>query len=138
MLDLSPTKLIIIFVVGVLLLGPKRIPQVAHQLGTAWRKVRAFQQQIDREIRQAVPDLPTSQEIVRFARSPVTMLNQLADLRDVVADGTAPPAEGTEVDSTAPATNSATTSLAADGSARLRPPDTADAGSWIAGDPQLN
>ncbi len=79
MLDLSPTKLIIIFVVVVVLLGPKKLPEVARQLGAGWRKLRDFHSQLDRELRQSMPDLPSSQEIVRFARSPLTLLNQLAD-----------------------------------------------------------
>jgi sec-independent protein translocase protein TatB len=78
-LDLSPTKLIIIFVVVVVLLGPKRLPEVARQLGAGWRRLRELHLQFDRELRQSMPDLPSSQEIVRFARSPVTLLNQLAD-----------------------------------------------------------
>ena len=81
MLDLSPTKLLIIFVVVVILLGPKRLPEVARQLGAGWRKVREMHTRLDSELRQVVPDLPSSQDIVRFARSPVTLLNQLADVR---------------------------------------------------------
>ena len=91
MLDLSPTKLIIIFVVVVVLLGPNRLPEVARQLGAGWRKLRDLHSQIDRELRQSVPDLPSSQDIVRFARSPITLLNQLADFT------TGPPSrEGTD------------------------------------------
>ncbi|HVC13438.1 MAG TPA: twin-arginine translocase TatA/TatE family subunit [Acidimicrobiales bacterium] len=82
MLDLSPTKLLIIFVVVVVLLGPKRLPEVARQLGAAWRKLREFHLHVDQELRQSLPDLPSSQDIVRFARSPVTLLNQLADRHD--------------------------------------------------------
>jgi TatA/E family protein of Tat protein translocase len=79
-LDLSPTKLVVILVVAVVLLGPKRLPQVARQLGAGWRRVREVSRQIDQEVRHSIPDLPSSQDIVRFARSPVTLLNQLADM----------------------------------------------------------
>lgn len=79
MLDLSPTKLIIIFVVAIVLLGPKRLPQVARQLGAAWAKARTYTQRIDAELRQTMPDLPSSRDIVRYARSPITLLNELAD-----------------------------------------------------------
>ena len=82
MLDLSPTKLLIIFVVVVVLLGPKRLPEVARQLGAGWRKLRDLHGRLDSELRRTMPDLPTSQEIVRFARSPITLLNQLADHTD--------------------------------------------------------
>lgn len=87
MLDLSPTKLIIIFIVVVVLLGPKRLPEVARQLGAGWRKVRELHLRVDRELRQSLPDLPSSQDIVRFARSPVSLLNQLAERQD----GSSPP-----------------------------------------------
>ena len=79
MLDLSPTKLVIVLVVVVVLLGPKRIPEVARQLGAGWSKLRDLHSKIDRELRQTMPDLPSSQEIVRMARSPLTLLGQLAD-----------------------------------------------------------
>lgn len=88
MLDLSPTKLLIVFVVAVVLLGPKRLPRVARELGAGWRKLRELHRRVDSELRQSMPDLPTSQEIVRFARSPITMLNRLAALdEDGGADG---------------------------------------------------
>jgi sec-independent protein translocase protein TatB len=96
-LDLSPTKLIIIFVVVVVLLGPKRLPEVARQLGAWWRKLRDLHGQLDRELRQTMPDLPSSQDIVRFARSPITLLNQLADQPGQSAFS-GPPADGVSQD----------------------------------------
>lgn len=82
MLDLSPTKILIIVVVALLLLGPKRIPEIARQLGAGWRKLRTVQQRVDAELRQSIPDLPTRQELVRYARSPISVLNRLAELPD--------------------------------------------------------
>ena len=79
MLDLSPAKLLVIVIVAVILLGPDKLPQVARQVGAAWRKLRDFQQRVDQEVRQNVPDLPSTQEIARFARSPMTVLNRWAD-----------------------------------------------------------
>jgi hypothetical protein len=82
MLDLSPAKLLVIVIVAVILLGPDKLPQVARQVGAAWR----------------------TQEIARFARSPMTVLNRWAALApedelvedpaatdDVAADGDAWP-----------------------------------------------
>lgn len=86
MLDLSPTKLLIIFVVVIVLLGPKRLPQVARQLGAAWRKVVGLQRQIEQELREKVPDLPSSHEIARFARSPTMILNHFAQMSDGTED----------------------------------------------------
>jgi sec-independent protein translocase protein TatB len=79
MLDLSPVKLLFILIVAMILLGPDKLPQVARQMGSAWRRLRELQQRIDSEVRQSIPDLPSTQDIARFARSPVALLNQLAD-----------------------------------------------------------
>jgi sec-independent protein translocase protein TatB len=111
-LDLSPTKLLIIFVVVVVLLGPKKLPEVARQLGAAWRKLREFHSQIDRELRQSMPDLPSSQEIVRFARSPLTLLNQLADNPDEARSDPADRAVSAD-----PSASAVRSSLSADGAA---------------------
>ncbi|MGH9086603.1 MAG: Sec-independent protein translocase subunit TatA/TatB [Acidimicrobiales bacterium] len=95
--DLSPLKLLIIFIVVVILLGPHRLPEVARQLGAGWQWVRDVHQRMDQEIRKNVPDLPASQDLARLARSPVSLLNELASMpaadRDApVVDPGAPPA----------------------------------------------
>lgn len=79
MLSLSPIKLVVILAVILVVLGPDKLPDVARQLGGAWRSLREWQAKIEKEVREVVPDLPSSQDIVRMARSPVNMLNQLAD-----------------------------------------------------------
>src|SRR5579862_5905580 len=79
MLSLSPVKILIVLVVGLVLLGPDKLPQVARQLGAAWRAFRQFHERMEAEIRQTIPDLPSTGEIARFARSPVALLNRLAD-----------------------------------------------------------
>jgi TatA/E family protein of Tat protein translocase len=97
MLDLSPVKLLIILIVAVLLVGPTKLPQVARQIGAAWRKFNEFRVRIDREVRESMPDLPSSQDLARYARSPVALLNQLAsfDTEPLVADPGAEPAPDT-------------------------------------------
>jgi sec-independent protein translocase protein TatB len=80
MLSLSPVKLLIVALVAMILLGPDKLPQVARQLGVGWRAVRQFQQRIETELRESMPDLPPTSEIARMARSPLSILNQLADL----------------------------------------------------------
>ena len=80
MLTLSPLKLLIVLVVALILVGPDRLPQVAKQLGTAWRTFRQLHQRVEREVRETIPDLPSTSEIARLARSPVAFLNQLAGL----------------------------------------------------------
>ncbi len=80
MLDLTPVKLLLVLVVALILLGPHQLPKLARQLGAGWRRLQAFREQVDAEIRQSIPDLPSSQDLARLARSPVALLNQLAEM----------------------------------------------------------
>lgn len=79
MFSLSPIKIMVIVAVVLVLLGPDKLPEVAHKLGNAWRQFKRFQERIENEVREVVPDLPSASEIARIARSPVNLLNQLAD-----------------------------------------------------------
>ena len=65
-----------------LVMGPDKLPEVAHKLGASWRALKNLQERVEAEIRDAVPDLPSTAEIARLARSPVNLLNQLADRAD--------------------------------------------------------
>ena len=71
-------------IVGVvlLLMGPDKLPEVAHKLGAAWRAIKNLQEKVEAEVREAIPDLPSTGDIARIARSPVNLLNQLADRVD--------------------------------------------------------
>jgi sec-independent protein translocase protein TatB len=107
--DLSPIKILVIVAVALFLLGPDKLPDVAHKLGSSWRALKRLQEKVESEVREAIPDLPSTSEIVRIARSPVNMLNQLADradARDVktaAASATsAAPKEGVDAPSPAP------------------------------------
>jgi Sec-independent protein translocase protein TatA len=79
MLSLSPMKIFIIVAVVVVLLGPDKLREVAHQLGATWQSLRRFQERVESEVRDALADLPSSGDLARIARSPVSMRNQLAD-----------------------------------------------------------
>jgi TatA/E family protein of Tat protein translocase len=79
MLGLSPVRLLIIVVVALVVLGPDKLPQYARQAGTAWKSLKGLQQRVEDELREVVPDLPRTSDIARYARSPVSLLNQLAD-----------------------------------------------------------
>jgi sec-independent protein translocase protein TatB len=78
-LGLSPLRLLIIGVVGLILVGPDKLPGLARQAGTAWKTLRSLQERVEDEIRQTVPDLPRTSDIARYARSPVSLLNKLAE-----------------------------------------------------------
>ena len=98
---MSPIKLLVIAAVIMLLMGPDKLPDVAHKLGAAWRTLKKIQERVESEVREAIPDLPSTGDIARIARSPVNLLNQLADRVDAKEAAAATPVapESTEGDS---------------------------------------
>ncbi|HWE66578.1 MAG TPA: twin-arginine translocase TatA/TatE family subunit [Acidimicrobiales bacterium] len=80
MLNLDPAKLLIIAVVAVILLGPDKLPQFARQVGGAWRSFNEFRHRMETEVRSSIPDLPSSTDIARLARSPSALLNHLSNM----------------------------------------------------------
>jgi sec-independent protein translocase protein TatB len=98
MLNLDPGKLLVIGVVAIILLGPDRLPQVARQLGGAWRSLNEFRHRMESEVRNTMPDLPPTSEIARLARSPSALLNHLSNMSsDEAPDGSfQPPAVPSE------------------------------------------
>ncbi|HEY6425722.1 MAG TPA: twin-arginine translocase TatA/TatE family subunit [Acidimicrobiales bacterium] len=87
MLNLDPAKLLVIAVVAIILLGPDRLPQVARQIGAAWRSFNEFRHRMESEVRSSMPDLPPTSEIARLARSPSALLNHLSTMSEDEADG---------------------------------------------------
>ncbi len=116
MLSLSPIKILIVLVVAMILLGPDKVPQVARQIGGAWRAFRGFHERVEHEVRQNMPDLPSTNEIARLARSPVAFLNKMADLSPTLDPAVPDPG------APAPSTQEA---WPADPSAAAATPDTA-------------
>jgi sec-independent protein translocase protein TatB len=91
MLNLDPGKLLVIAVVAIILLGPDRLPQVARQVGGAWRSFNEFRHRMESEVRSSMPDLPSTSEIARLARSPSALLNHLSTMsteEEAAAEGT--------------------------------------------------
>ena len=80
MFNLDPGKLLVIAVVAIILLGPDRLPQVARQVGGAWRSFNEFRHRMESEVRSSMPDLPPTSEIARLARSPSALLNHLSTM----------------------------------------------------------
>ena len=78
MINISPIKIMVILTVIVVLLGPDKLPEVAHKLGSYWRSLKGFQQRVETELREAIPDLPSSHDIVRIVRNPVQLLDEFA------------------------------------------------------------
>jgi TatA/E family protein of Tat protein translocase len=77
--NLSPFKIMIIVAVILVVLGPDKLPQAARQIGNGWRSLKQFQQKVESEVRDAIPTLPSSGDLARVVRSPVNLLNELAD-----------------------------------------------------------
>jgi TatA/E family protein of Tat protein translocase len=80
MLNLDPAKLLVIAVVAIILLGPDKLPQVARQVGGAWRSFNEFRHRMETEVRNTMPDLPSTTEIARLARSPSALLDHLSNM----------------------------------------------------------
>jgi TatA/E family protein of Tat protein translocase len=97
---LSPVKVMVIVAVVLLLLGPDKLPEVAHRLGSSWRALKRLQERVESEVRDAIPDLPSTGDIARIVRSPINLLNQLSDSVDAKEAAevrkNAPPAPATE------------------------------------------
>jgi sec-independent protein translocase protein TatB len=92
MLNLDPGKLLVIGVVAIILLGPDRLPQVARQIGGAWRAFNEFRHRMETQVRDTMPDLPDTAEIARLARSPSALLNHLSNMAsDEEPDGSFQP-----------------------------------------------
>ena len=100
---MSPLKIMIIVAVVLLLLGPDNLPEVAHKLGSSWRALKRLQERVESEVREAIPDLPSSNDIARIARSPVHLLNQLADRVDQKEESDATAARAAEAPPAPPA-----------------------------------
>jgi len=76
--------------------GPDKLPQVAKQAGALWHTLRSLQQRVEDEIREVAPDLPRSSDLVRYARSPVTLAQTSSPTRpkaEVIGDTADAPGE---------------------------------------------
>ena len=134
MFNLDPAKLLIIAVVAVILLGPDKLPQVARQVGGAWRSFNEFRHRMETEVRGSIPDLPSTTDIARLARSPSALLNHLSTM-DGKGEDTAAAAAAVATPETppAPGTTSVPRTRPMTPPAPMRPSDDV-----VTGDPSLN
>lgn len=86
MLDLSPLKIMVVVTVVLILLGPDKLPEVSRKLGATWRAIKQFQEKVETEVREVIPQLPNSGDLSRLVRSPIGLLNHLADRADLGDD----------------------------------------------------
>lgn len=76
---LDPSKLLVILIVALVVLGPDKLPSVARQMGAAWGEIRKFRERLETEVRGTFPDLPSTHQVAQAVRSPLAFLDQLAD-----------------------------------------------------------
>jgi sec-independent protein translocase protein TatB len=86
MLLLSPPKLLIILVIALIVLGPDKLPSTARRIGALWSDVKRWRSHLENEVRATFPDLPSTTEIARVVRSPLSMLDRLADGHGATSD----------------------------------------------------
>jgi Sec-independent protein translocase protein TatA len=79
MLLLSPPKLLMVLVIALIVLGPDKLPSTARRIGALWSDVKRWRSHLENEVRTTFPDLPSTTEIARVVRSPLSMLDRLAD-----------------------------------------------------------
>ncbi len=113
MFNLDPGKLLVIAVVAIILLGPDRLPQVARQVGAAWRSFNEFRHRMESEVRNSMPDLPPTSEIARLARSPSALLNHLSNMSEDTTEE--PAADGAAAAEAAGAAEGAAAAIAENG-----------------------
>jgi TatA/E family protein of Tat protein translocase len=142
MLNLDPAKLLVIAVVAVILLGPDRLPQVARQLGGAWRSFNEYRHRMENEVRSSMPDLPSTTEIARLARSPSALLNHLSNMSSDTNGtlGTATPTRGEHLGSATFATAAPMEPMStdADSPPHMTQDRSAQPAEVDAGDPSMN
>ncbi len=54
---LDPSKLLVILVLALVILGPERLPKAARQIGAFWRDFNLFRERLEQEVRSALPDV---------------------------------------------------------------------------------
>jgi sec-independent protein translocase protein TatB len=86
MILLSPPKLLVILVIALIVLGPDKLPSTARRIGALWSDVKRWRAHLEGEVRASFPDLPSTTEIARAVRSPISMLDRLADEHGASAD----------------------------------------------------
>jgi Sec-independent protein translocase protein TatA len=78
MFNIDPSKVLVIAVVIIIVLGPERLPHVFRQVGGVWRSFSQFRQRMESEVRSSLPDLPSTTELATYARSPSALLDRIS------------------------------------------------------------
>jgi Sec-independent protein translocase protein TatA len=87
---LDPGKLLVIGVVALVVLGPDHLPKVAKTVGSFWSDFTRWRASVDAQVRAAFPDLPATHEIAAAVRSPLVLLDRLAQESEATVKATGP------------------------------------------------
>jgi sec-independent protein translocase protein TatB len=110
---LDPEKILAVLVIALIVLGPEKLPRVARQLGAAWRELTKFRDKVEREVRDAFPDVDLPKIPARPSRAVAGFLSDLTSpltaplpAASSGQNGSAPAVEAAEADpQVEPATN---------------------------------
>jgi Tat protein translocase TatB subunit len=93
--QVGPLEILVIFVVALLVFGPKEIPRLARQAAKAWREVQRFQASVRRDIDDVIRE--AEEEEQGHGTPPPTLPPKppVAEVDAPAADRPAPPAEPT-------------------------------------------
>jgi len=75
---LDPTKLLVISVVAIMVLGPEHLPTMARKFSTLRTQLSLVNKRLEAEARALVPDLPDMSGLGSALRSPSALLDHLS------------------------------------------------------------
>ena len=89
MLNLDPAKLLVIFVIALVVLGPERLPKVARQMAALWKELTRVRDQVSDEVRRAMPDIdiPKIPRIPSPSSAIANFINEANPLRPSSSSG---------------------------------------------------
>src|SRR5438105_2130705 len=129
---IGPEKIILVLVIGLIVLGPDRLPQVARQVGRGYREFRRVTSGLDAEVRQVLHE-PLRQA---FAEpQPTTIPDPDASSTGPEEPSGAPAAQGS--DPQPPPWEAQVDAAANQPVFQAAPFHTPPSGGWT-GDPKLN
>jgi Sec-independent protein translocase protein TatA len=136
--NLDPGKLVLVAVVVIVVLGPDKLPDAARRVGATWRSFNEFRHRMESEVRQTIPDLPSSGELARLVRSPAALLDHLGDSGPETTDLPVPDAAGVAGHWISPEASSPLTSAAPGQSAGAAVEPCRPSFAAVPGDASLN
>ena len=96
--NIGTAELLLIFVIALIVVGPRRLPQIARDFGKILNDLRKMSQEFTAQMTQELDALPKESEI----RELIAPLEEIAAKEPVVPPKAAPPKEKETAEVTAP------------------------------------